>query len=390
MQNKKILISGGGIAGLTLAYYLGKAGFSPVVIEKANSIRNGGYMIDFFSSGLFVSEDMGIIEALKAKDYGMESIQLYSALGKKGSLVSLKGFREALDGKFFNLLRTDLVEILYEKAKEYADIRFSTSITSIEEHPQNLLVHFNDGTKEAFDLLIGADGLSSNVRTLCYKKEEVTRLYLGDYVAGVKHSVPLNISSQLVDSISSPKHQVMNYSVDDKVYISIFAFKTPLQRTLNKSEQIALLQKEFSTFSSPVPEILSSIKTNPLYFDEVTQIRIKGSWSKNRVALVGDAAYCITLLSGQGASMAMTGAYLLAKHLTQEKGDHSIAFKSYETELRPFIEKMQEKAIGNANSYLPSSKFSLALRNLLLPILFSKPFTPLLIWQLGADDFFKK
>ena len=118
MSNKKILISGAGVGGLTVAYFLKQKGFDPVIIEKASSLRDGGYMIDFFSSGISVSEKMGIIDQLKVKDHHSNIIIQQNEKGKKQFILNMSGFRESVKGKLFNFLRTDLVDVLYKKVKE--------------------------------------------------------------------------------------------------------------------------------------------------------------------------------------------------------------------------------------------------------------------------------
>jgi 2-polyprenyl-6-methoxyphenol hydroxylase-like FAD-dependent oxidoreductase len=140
-----------------------------------------------------------------------------------------------------------------------------------------------------------------------------------------------------------------------------------------------------------VPEIINEAsKKDKLFFDQVTQIRIHDKWHKNRVVLIGDAAFCITLLSGQGSSMAMTAAYVLYEQLEKSRNDYKTAFTEYEKSLRPMIEKMQKKAVKNSATFVPTSKFSLWIRNFFTPLVFKKIFSSLLIKQLGADNYFEK
>lgn len=299
--------------------------------------------------------------------------------------------RETLKGSLFNFLRTDLVDILYHKIKDHVEIRFSTSVREISQDAHSVKVIFDDGRSENFDLLIGADGIHSNVRQLTYSAEEVRENFLGYYVAGLDHSVPLKVKKGEVLSMLAPKRQLMTYTSGLNSSTSLFVFQSPRHGHLTTEEKVTILRKEFSAFVSPVTEILvQAAKEERLFFDEVTQIRIDGSWSKGRIVLTGDAAYCITLLSGQGASMAMTGAYVLAKKLLEADGNYNKAFEEYESDLRPFIERMQRNAVKNAATYLPATKFKLWIRNLLAPIVFTKLFSSLLIKQLGAGNFFAK
>lgn len=395
MKNKRVLISGAGIAGLTLAYFLQKNGFNPVIVEKANSLRDGGYMIDFFSSGVHVIEQMGLLERLKERDHGSSIVKQYTDKGKNNMTLDISAFRDLQKGKLFNFLRTDLVDVLYQEVKDNIELRYSTSIVEVEEEETGILVTFNNGNQENFDLLIGADGIHSNVRKLVFDANNVEQLFLGYYVAALEHNVPLEIKKEEVLSMTIPNRQVMTYTIDESDLehnSSVFVFKSEKRLPFMKhNEQIKLLQEKFETFVSPVPEILETAgNLEKIYFDEVAQIRIKGKWSKGRTLLIGDAAYCVTLLSGQGASMAMTGAYLLAQKLIASEGVHEVAYNAFENELRPLIDSLQKKAVKNIGSYLPSSRISMWVRNLLAPILFTKPFVPFLMKQLGAVNFFEK
>lgn len=390
MYNKKILISGAGISGLTLAYFLHKNGCQPVIIEKAPSLRDGGYMIDFFSSGISVAEKMGILNQLKAKDHESNIIRQQNERGLKQFILDLSGFRAAVKGKLFNFLRTDLSDVLYETIKSDVEIRFSTSIKSVVQNEKEVIVTFNDNKHESFDILVGADGLNSNVRNKVFSLEKVEKLYLGYYVCAFEHDVPIDVRKGEVISMLCPKRQVMTYDAGNGRANTLFVFKSEVQEHLTTTEEVEILKREFADFATPIPEIIEAAgKKDKLFFDQVTQIRIHDKWHNNRVVLIGDAAFCITLLSGQGSSMAMTAAYVLAEQLKNYGEDVTRAFDRYEDELRPMIEVMQKKAVKNATTYVPSTRFSLWFRNLLAPLVFKKLFSPLLIKQLGANNYFE-
>ena len=391
MSSKRVLISGAGIGGLTLAYFLHRNGHQPVIVEKAASLRDGGYMIDFFSSGITVAEKMGIIDELKARNHASNIIIQQNKKGIRQFVLNMSGFRAAVNGKLFNFLRTDLADVLYEKIKDSVELRFSTSIKSIAQSENEVAITFHDDRQENFDLLVGADGIKSNVRSQTYSPGKVEERYLGYYICALEHSVPVGVDRGEVISMISPKRQIMTYDTGNGCSNSLFVFLSGKQKHLTTREQVELLKKEFTGFASPVPEIIQQASTKEkLFFDEVTQIRIHDKWYKNRVVLIGDAAFCIKLLSGQGSSMAMTAAFVLAEQLNRYPDDLTQAFEAYESELRPMIEKMQKKAVKNAATYVPSNNFNLWIRNLLAPLVFKKIFSPLLIKQLGANNYFEK
>lgn len=395
MKNKKILISGAGVAGLTLAYFLKEHGFEPTVIERAATLRDGGYMIDFFASGIFVAEQMGINNELAKRNHNTLLLRQFNNKGKKTLKLNVGSLKTHLESKgeggFYNFLRTDLVDALYQHIKSSVPVHFSTSIKTVQETNTAVEVTFDDDSQESFDLLVGADGIHSNVRELVFSSENIEQLFLGYYVAGLSHNVPFpsKHKGEIISHIQ-PKKQIMTYEITEGGSNSLFVIKSDKLPKLQHQQRIDLLRREFEGFVEPIPAILDeATKLDNIYFDEVSQIRIKGAWNKGRTVLVGDAAYCITLLSGQGASMAMTGAYVLAQQLIATKGEYQQAFANFEKNLRPNIETMQHKAVKNAASYLPSSSFALWLRNLLAPILFTKLFSPLVIKQLGAYNYFE-
>ena len=391
MSSKKVLISGAGIGGLTLAYFLHKNGYRPIIIEKAATLRDSGYMIDFFSSGISVAEKMGIIGQLKEKNHGSDIMIQQNEKGIKQFVLNMSGFRASVKGKLFNFLRTDLSDVLYEKIKDNVEIRFSTSIESIRQDDKQVIATFNNGKQETFDILIGADGLRSNVRSKIYPPQKVEELYLGYYVCALEHNVPINVNKGEVVSMLCPKRQIMTYDTGNGVSNSLFVFQSEKKKHLTTVEEVEVLKAEFADFASPVPEIIDeAAKKEKLFFDQVTQIRIHDKWHKNRVVLIGDAAFCMTLLSGQGSSMAMTAAYVLSEQLKKYGDKVTQAFESYEKELRPMIEMMQRKAVKNAATYVPSTKFNLWIRNLFAPLVFKRIFSPLLIKQLGANNYFER
>lgn len=391
MNQKKVLISGAGISGLALAYFLEKNGYQPVVIEQAPSLRHNGYMMDFFSSGIHVAREMGILEVLKSFDYKIGTIRQHDRHGEEDFELNINVFKQAVKGGLLNIMRTDLVDVLYHQARSVADIRFNTSIRAMVSHHDRVTVTFDDDSTETFALVFGADGIGSHVRRLCYATQDVKKMYLGFYVAAFEHSVPHASQPSELYSMLAVDRQVMTYQVGTDRYNSLFFFKSARLPHLTTEEKIQKLSDHFSDFEGAVPQILKAAeKSKHIFFDQVSQIRLHVPWHKGRVALVGDAAYCLTLIAGQGASMALTGAYLLAQKLKQYETDYEKAFTAFEADLRPHIETMQRNAVKNTATYVPGSSFRLFVRNLFAPLFFTKWFVPLFIRQVGASDFFER
>jgi 2-polyprenyl-6-methoxyphenol hydroxylase-like FAD-dependent oxidoreductase len=365
MKNKRILISGGGIAGLTLAYWLKEHGFEPTIVEIGNDLRAGGYMIDFWGVGYTVAERMGILQQLEDEQnkYKINEIKFVDENSKRiGGLKTTK-IRELVNQRYFNLLRSSLEKVLSETVKE-VDILFSTSITEIKQNAEGVQVVFNNGNSETFDLLIGAEGLRSNTRRLVFGPDKDYELFLNYYTAAYTID-NFTGKNDLFLSYSEPEKQVGIYDVGDNKLATFYIYSSKEYlgriRTAEKKEK---LLSAFNSVGWYTPELLKRIETAPdFYFDTVSQIELP-VWHKDRIALVGDAAQAVSLISGQGSSLAMAAAYVLAGELKEHQGDYQKAFASYQNLMKPEIERKQKSARSFADSFVPSSKFGIYMRNL--------------------------
>ncbi len=368
---KKTLISGGGIAGLTLAYWLHKYGHQPIVIEKARGIRSEGYMLDFLGTGWDVADKMGLVPQLHQIQHPVPYLIYKNDKGKTTAKLNIKALYKGLNvaDKYLSLDRSDLEELLYDTIKDDVEVRFGTSVKEIQQSAQEVSVIFEDGTQEAFDLVAGADGIHSNVRELVFGDESQFARFLGYCFAVFElPNFGHDIEDGLVGYIE-PNRQITVYRLENNQLLAFFIYKADNEGYIPPDKRKATLLAHYKNSGWLVPDILDSITdTTPIYLDSVTQI-IMPTWSDNRVILVGDAAYCLTLISGQGASMAMGGAYILAEELSRSQ-DYQTAFAIYEKRLRPHVEEMQEKARKFASSFVPSSHFRIQLINLIIRLTF--------------------
>ena len=314
MNNKKILISGGGIAGLTLAYWLEKYGFEPVIIEHASGMRDGGYMIDFWGVGYIVAERMGIVSELEKEQeqYKINEIKFINEKDKQVGGLKVSKLRELTDQRYMNLLRSGLERVLYEKVKDKVEIRFGTTIKEIRQDENVVHVTFASGISEAYDLLIGADGLRSNTRRLVLGPDSNYERFMGYYTAAYTID-NFTGNDQLFLSYTAPDHQIGIYDVGHHKLASFFIYKSnDFFGHISEDEKKQKLRDAYKQLKWYVPDVLERMDTAPdFYFDAVSQIELP-EWHKNRVAFVGDACQAVSLISGQGSSLAMTGAYILA------------------------------------------------------------------------------
>lgn len=376
IRNQRILISGAGIGGPALAFWLRRYGFAPTLIERAPSFRDGGYMIDEWGVGYDLIEHMGLLpEALKA-GYFIEHVRFVDEHGKRLSGFEGDLFRVALKGRFFSIPRGDLARLIFERID--AETRYSTSIEALHENAQGVEVTFNHGPPERFDMVIGADGLRSRVRECAFGPEQSYEKYLGYYAASFVTQGYPHRNEKTYLSFSKPGRSIARYALrgDRSAFLFVFA-KDKRISCRETSLHKAVLHETFGRDGWETPEILARMdQADDLYFDAVSQIRMP-QWSKGRIALVGDAAHCPSLMAGAGSAFAMLGAYILAGELKQADGDYAKAFAAYESRMRPFIEKQQRDAEKFAPSFAPKTRLGLAVRDMVLNLM---KIRPLAIW----------
>lgn len=366
MRNKNILISGAGIAGPCLAYWLHHYGFTPTLVELYPKIREGGYIIDFWGVGYDVAEKMGILSRLKEVAYVIEELVFVGDKGQRKGGVNLTQSIEVLDGRMLSFLRSDLAKILYEASKDHTHYIFDDHITSLDQTEEGVRATFKNRGVQTFDLVIGADGLHSKVRSLCFGNEAQFERFFGYYVCTftIDNFLGENFTSKYTMH-SMPDKQVSLYSLrENKLSVFfIFKYEEPLMDKDSNAKK-KILWELFKDEKWMCHEFLERMDAaSDFYFDSVSQI-VMDTWSKGRISLVGDAAYCPSLLSGQGSALAMAGAYVLAGELHQAEGDYKLAFANYERVFKSFVDKKQKTAEAFVRSFVPSSDLKIWYRNL--------------------------
>ena len=390
VSNQKVLISGAGISGLTLAYWLYRWGFSPTIVEKRADLQDRGYMIDFYGSGYDVAEKMNLLEALRAKSalYPISKLEFVDRDGKPHASLDVFRFRELLHQRYFPLMRGDLEDAIYQSVKANVPIRFETSIDQLNVQADGVQVELSNGMREKYDLVIGAGGIHSNVRRLLWGDESQFNSFLGFYIACSIIDNSLD-TQELFLGHFEPMTQTTVYSIGGNKLATFFAFKSEKLDVRGREQQMDILSKIFGNLGWVVPQLVEGTKhADNFYFDAVAQIRLD-PWYKDRVALVGDACQCLTLLAGQGASMGMAGAYLLAEELWKADGDYGVAFPAYQSKMKPEIDRRQKDARGLAGSFVPNNNFEIMLTYFFLNAAFWPGFRSLFAKQIGAKSIIK-
>jgi 2-polyprenyl-6-methoxyphenol hydroxylase-like FAD-dependent oxidoreductase len=363
----RILIVGAGIAGLTLAYWLEKSGHEAIIVEKSATIRTTGYMLDFAGTGWDVADRMGLIPAIRQRALPSDSVIYKDANDKISAKIPVKAILASTDAepKYAALNRRDLVLTLYEAVKDRVEICFGKSIKTIRQDASTVTAGFDDGTSDTYDLLVGCDGIHSHTRELVFGEEKQFAHYLGYQFAlfempplphDLGHSYHMHVE---------PQSQLGVYPTADDNWLFFAAFAHENDSIPAPNQRVAALRKKLAHLKWYAPEILERLPDDAFVFwDNVTQIEMP-RWYDNRVGLIGDAAHCPTLVSGQGASMAMAGAYFLADALTKTDS-YTEAFQMVAVRLRPHIEKIQKAARSFAPTFIPKSRLRIMLINLIL------------------------
>ena len=369
MRNTNILISGASVAGPALAYWLSRYGFNPTVVERAPAVRPGGYAVDFRGAAMKALERMGIIGEIRKLETRTGAIMIVDKTNRK-----IASMPDGFTSGELEIMRGDLAGVLYAATRDHAEYIFDDSILGIREDEAAAEVTFSRSKPRRFDLVVGADGLHSNVRALAFGEESRFIHHLGYYVAIFTTPNFMNLDhSGLYYGTLGKKVGIFSARENTEAKASFFFTSDLLEydrRDMVRQKQI--LADKFAREQWQVPRLLRMMEDAPdFYFDSVSQIRME-RWSAGRSVLLGDAAHCASPLSGMGTSMAIVGAYILAGELKEANGDYTVAFAHYETRMRDFVTQCQ-KLVEGADWFVPRTRFKLWLSQQVWKIL---PYTP--------------
>jgi 2-polyprenyl-6-methoxyphenol hydroxylase-like FAD-dependent oxidoreductase len=362
---RTVLVSGASIAGPTLAYWLHRYGFDVTVVEKADRVRGGGYPIDIRGSALTVVERMGLLPPVRAAHVDTRRLTFLAPDGDVVGSVQPEALTGGVEGRDIELRRGDLTDILFGAVRDDVEFRFTDSIAALHDHAGGVDVTFRSGLERTYDLVVGADGLHSATRTLAFGPEERFHHYLGRCFAGFTVPNFLGLGHEGV-SWNAPGRAAVLYAPGETdrlhAFLTFGLADPPLDAFGDPGAQRDLVAGMFPDDVWEVPRLVAAMRAaDDLFFDVVSQIRMP-AWSTGRVGLVGDAGYAASFLSGQGSSLALIGAYVLAGELATHH-DHRDAFAAYEGRTRGFVEANQALATGGGASIAPRTTEELERRN---------------------------
>ncbi|MDQ0913298.1 2-polyprenyl-6-methoxyphenol hydroxylase-like FAD-dependent oxidoreductase [Streptomyces canus] len=375
---RNVLISGAGISGSALAYWLHRSGFTVTVVEKAGAPRDGGYPIDIRGTATEVVRRMGILPQLRDVHIDSRRCTFLDAHGSEVASLHPSAVVGSVEGQDLEVRRGDLAALLHVLVRDDAEFLFGDSIHTLDRSGQGVDVTFHSGRQRRYDLVVGADGMHSPTRELLFGPEKEFHRYLGYCFALFTMPNTFGLSRELM-LWNSPGRAAALYAVgkNDELhaFLTFHRPEPPFGALRNPGAQRDLVAQIFAGAGWEVPGMVDAMRdADDLFFDMAGQIRMP-RWSSGRVVLVGDAAYAPSFLTGQGSSLALVGAYMLAHALATHR-DHAVAFAAHERALRAFVAMNQALVDNGGATLFPTTARALEQRNTMLRDLVTMPSAP--------------
>jgi len=360
LQEKEVLISGASFAGLTTAYWMNKMGYKVTVLEIGDHLKTGGTPVDIKDDTVEIVKSMGLYEQIKANRLSLEKWEFKNA----EDITEHTTLLEVLPEDEFEIERDVLLKMLYDTIKNDVNFIFNNSIISLHEYEDGIEVTLKDGFRNQYELVFGCDGVHSAVRRIWFGDEAQYLQFLGQYFS-IAIVDKLLIEENSLQLYAEPHKGIMLNAYNDKTDI-VFTFRPDKEICYdfrNQEQHKEIVLEQFKGMGWRTAELQEELlHSKSFYFDKFCQIKMP-SWTKGRVALVGDAAYCASPAAGMGGSLAIIGATALADCFEKHNGNFESAFKEYNNGLRPFIEEVQKGAIEMLDKLLPKTEEEISWRN---------------------------
>ena len=362
-----VLISGVGVAGPTLAFWLKQYGFTPTLLEEARALRTSGYVIDFWGTGFDIAEKMGLLPRLMQSGYRVNDVRFVDERGERVGGFSVEIFNKLTAGRYITIARSDLSAAIYDSLRGEVETIFGEQICDLKFDCDKVQATFRQLKPREFDIVIGADGLHSDVRQLLFASDSKYETYLGYKVAAFETTGYRPRDELTYVAFNRPGMQIARFAMrgDRTLFLMIYADANPrCPQSSDLPAQKRELHACFDGLGWECDQILGAMdRCQSIYLDSVSQVRMP-IWFRGRGALIGDAAAAPSLLAGQGAALAMIEAYVLAGELSLSPRNPTVAFASYEARLRKFVETKQIGAGRFAGALAPKTEIGLRFRNL--------------------------
>ncbi len=357
----RVVICGAGIAGLSLAWWLERAGWEVLVVEHAPGQRGAGYLIDFFGPGYDAVERMGLLPRVRERARTVAGVRYRDSAGRVTCELPYDSLVRLQRGRVVTLMRGELEDLLFEALGPGVEFRYSTSVDAVATAADHVAVTLTTGEVERADLLVGADGIHSRVRELAFGPERRHLRSLGYHTAAYLFADPelgARVGDRL-EMVEAPGLQAGVCRLDGERLAAVFAHRAAADPLPEDPRE--RLRERYASLGWLIPEVLDRCpEPGQVYYDEVAQIEA-ASWARPRVTLLGDACQAVSLLAGQGAAMAVAGACVLAEELLRD-GDAVAAPFRYEERVRPAVVRKQRAGRRIADWFVPASRTRLRLR----------------------------
>lgn len=369
-----VLISGAGIAGPVLAYWLAERGLTPTIVERvAQPLDSGGHAVDLAGTSLEVIERMGLLEQVRSAAVQHNKARFHRP-GK--SDLTMDRLTTSLSENQVEIQRDDLIRILHAATADRVEYLRGDSIDALTEDADGVTVTFAGGTRRRFDLVAGADGLHSRVRQLTFGGEEQFRHFLGGYLVVFSYPNHLGLDGEVVGFLEADR-AAFSYAVDDGTQArALLLFRSEEELDVHHRDtarQRELVRAAFEGGGWELPRLLSCAEdAEDFYFDSISQIRMD-SWSRGRITLVGDAGFSPGPAVGGGTALAVVSAYVLAAELGASDADHTVAFEAYERILRDPVAQGHKVGPSSMKQLIPRTPFAARLTPHLLRALTRLP-----------------
>jgi len=363
-QNKKVLISGASFAGLSTAYWMNRMGYKVTVVEIGNYLKMGGSPVNIEGNTVDIVKRMGIFEQIKANRLNMEMWEFKNEDDVTKSARILKQPEEEPSDDEFEIERDLLLHILFDTVKNDVEFIFGDSITALNETSDGVWVSFKNGQQQVFDMVFGCDGIHSVVRKLWFGQETEYLHFLGAYFS-ITIVNKLLIKQKTMQMYNVPDKLMMLNAYNNKTDI-VLSFRSETEipyHYRDEKQQRKIISEQFAGQGWRTKELLEEVQASEtFYFDKFCQVKMP-SWTKGRVALIGDAGYCASPAAGKGGSLAIDGAAALADALQHHNGAFELAFRDYNKDFRPFITQVQADAKRMLESLILRTKEAIGKRN---------------------------
>jgi 2-polyprenyl-6-methoxyphenol hydroxylase-like FAD-dependent oxidoreductase len=370
-----VLVSGAGIAGPALAFWLVKLGARVTVVERASSLRTGGYAVDVRGAALDVLARMGLRDAVRPFETDTRVNAVVDARGRRFGETP-RGFG-VIDEGDVEIHRGDLSRVLYDATRAHVDYRFGDEIAALDHAGDRVAVTRRSGESDDYDLVVGADGVHSRTRALAFPEGAASVRPLGSVTATFTVPNLLGLDREQL-LFTAPHRMVSVKSASENRELKVCAFFRPPEGHDGVAPEGIEAQKRQVTEALAdagwqLPRLLEAVQSAPdFYYDVTCQIRMDRH-HEGRVALVGDAGYCPSPLSGQGSSLALVGGYVLASSLSASPRDVPAALARYDDAMKDFARENQDVALRIARGFTPTTPLQVWTRNAAMRVL---PYVP--------------